>query len=423
LALVRAGEELQEVRLLLRQPHLAARRVAVGIISSWDSEPLGSVDFRAVLAAASERYPLIPNDASRPAEQLARLLWTQPHCVAVHEVVDAVLKADMHARWALVQLLVLRHDTQGVQAVQFLLSMDGFVDVMGPPADSVFDSYLQYSSVAEPERPLDLSALVQVFAGLLSHPGWTRQIAAFLQQLQQHGRLHGVAQAQVFASASELATAIVADCNTAVHQSISASASGESRRTLSCLAALLASFLTADDHSSLYRMLGSADPLVSVIGVVALTDCGRTVGADRIEVLARDLEALGPLFHGLDALGATELIPSQYRVPQLLAQADVVEWLSQESELGRSPDEIEPLGSWQLLDAEEGEPQGHAPTSDCGSAEVELIRFRMNDPHWSSGRGWMVGVAGAWTHSCYYAEDELTAEEHIASLQLAAGNW
>ena len=134
-----AGEELLEVRMLLRQPHLAARRVAVGIISSWDSESLDDLGFAAVLDAASERYPCIPNDSSKPSEQLAMLLWGQPHCVPVSAVVDCVLKADMYARWALIRLLVLRHDAQGVQAVEFLLSMDGFVDVMSPPVDSVFD--------------------------------------------------------------------------------------------------------------------------------------------------------------------------------------------------------------------------------------------------------------------------------------------
>ena len=423
LLLVLAGEELLEVRMLLRQPHLAARRVAVGIISSWDSESLDDLGFAAVLDAASERYPCIPNDSSKPSEQLAMLLWGQPHCVPVSAVVDCVLKADMYARWALIRLLVLRHDAQGVQAVEFLLSMDGFVDVMSPPVDSVFDPLLQYSSVAEHERPLDLSALAQVFAGLLIRPGWTRQVAAFLQQLQQHGRLYGTARAQVLASASTLATAIVADCNAAVGKTAAVASSTEVRRTLSSLAALLGSFLSVDDHSPLYRMLGSADPFVSVIGAVALTDCGLGVGSDRIEMLARDTETLGPLFRGLDALGAAELIPSQYRVPRLLAQADLVEWLRKESELGSAPDEIEPLGAWQLLDEGEGEQTGVASEADSVGDQVELFRFRMNAPHWSSGRGWMVGVGGAWTHSCYYAEDELTAEEHIANLQLAADNW
>ncbi|MCX6525428.1 MAG: hypothetical protein NTX58_11825, partial [Actinobacteria bacterium] len=102
---VLAGTELQELRSLLRQPHLAARRVAVGIISSWTADSLVGVDPLELLAAATERYPCIAHEASRPTEQLARLLWSQPRCVSTAAVVDSVLQADQHARWAMIRLL------------------------------------------------------------------------------------------------------------------------------------------------------------------------------------------------------------------------------------------------------------------------------------------------------------------------------
>ena len=398
-----AGTELQEVKSLLRQPHLAARRVAVGIISSWDADSLLGVDPLELLAAATERYPSIAHEASRPAEQLARLLWNRPHSVSTAAVVDSVLQADQPARWAMIRLLVLRQDSQGVQAVQFLLSMEGFVDVLTPPSYAVFDPLLQYSSAEGHEELLDLSALAKEFAGLLIRPGWTCQVAGFLQQVQQDGRLEGSARSQVLASASALASTIVANCNAASGHRTAVDSS-DALQTLTCLASLLASFHGADEHSPLYRMLGSADPLVSVIGVVALIDCGLSVGADRIEVLARDPRTLAPLFRELDALGASDFIPLHYRTSRNLALSELVEWLSEESELGRPPDEIEWLGTWQQED-------------------LELFRFRMSAPHWSCQRGWMIGVAGAWTHSCYFAEDEMTTAEHIENLQLAVENW
>jgi hypothetical protein len=376
----------------------------VGIISSWDSDSLIGFDPLELLAAATERYPCIANEASRPTEQLARLLWNRPHSVSTAAVVDSVLQADQHARWAMIRLLVLRQDSQGVQAVQFLLSMDGFVDVLTPPSYAVFDPLLQYSSAEGHEERLDLSTLAQVFAGLLIRPGWTCQIAAFLQQLQQDGRLEGSARRQVLASASALASTIVANSNAAIGYRTAVDSNADALHTLTCLARLLASFHRPDEHSPLYRMLGSADPLVSVIGVVALVDCGLRVGSDRIQVLARDPRTLAPLFRELDALGAAEIIPLHYRVPHKLALSELVEWLSDESELGRPPDEIEWLGTLQQED-------------------LELFRFRMSAPHWSCQRGWMIGVAGAWTHSCYFAEDELTTEEHIQNLQVAVENW
>lgn len=399
-----AETELSEVRLLLRQPHLAARRVAVGIISSWDADSLLSVDPLELLAAATERFPCIAHEASRPTEQLAKLLWSRPHSVSTAAVVDSVLQADQHARWAMIRLLVLRQDSQGVQAIQFLLSMDGFVDVLTPPSYAVFDPLLQYSSAEDHEHLLDLSALAQGFAELLIRPGWTCQIAAFLQQVQQGGRLDGTAGRQVLATASALASTIVADCNAAIGQRLAVESGADALQTLTCLASLLASFHRPGEHSPLYRMLGSADPLVSVIGVVALTDCGMKVGSDRIEMLARDPRTLSPLFHALDDLGEAGIIPLKYRTSRNLALSELVEWLSEESELGRPPDEIEWLGTWNEDD-------------------LELFRFRVSAPHWSYQRGWIVGVAGAWTHSCYFAVDEMTTEEHIHNLQLAVENW
>ncbi|CAB5037809.1 unannotated protein [freshwater metagenome] len=399
-----AGTELQELRSLLRQPHLAARRVAVGIISSWTADSLVGVDPLELLAAATERYPCIAREASRPTEQLARLLWSQPRCVSTAAVVDSVLQADQHARWAMIRLLVLRQDSQGVQAIQFLLSMDGFLDVLTPPSYAVFDPLLEHSAAQDHEQLLDLSALAQGFAELLIRPGWTCQIAAFLQQVQQAGRLDGAARCQVLASASSLASTIVANCNAVIGQRLSAESNADALQTLTCLASLLAAFHRPDEHSPLYRMLGSADPLVSVIGVVALTDCGMRVGADRIEMLARDPRTVSPLFRALDDLGAAEIIPLEYRTSRNLALSELVEWLSDESELGRPPDEIEWLGTWN-------------------EEELELFRFRMSAPHWSCQRGWMIGVAGAWTHSCYFAEDEMTTEEHIHNLELAVENW
>ncbi|GEM_PF-1676481 len=421
-----AAEELQEVRSLLKQPHVAARRVAVGIIATWRADLINQPSAQAILHAATGRYPCIINDANRPTELLVKLLWPHPHAVSAGAVVEAALEADLPARWALIQLLVLRHDAQGVQAVQFLLSIDGFVDLLSPPAASVFDSLLQHSAGEEHEQSLQLSSLASVFAGLLWRPGWTCEIAGFLQQLQQHDRLEGAAEAQVMAAASALASQVVGECNAAVGKPPAANSSDKARgslRSLRSLARLLVSCVSADAHSSLYVMLGSADPLVSVIGAVALVDCGLVVGSDRIEVLARDPQTLAALFRGLDALGAAELISAQHRVTERLARAELVEWLSQESELGRAPDEIEFLGTWQLLDESDAALLGDEAWRDDQHDEVELFRFRVGAPHWSFRRGWMVGVAGALTHSCYSAEDEFTAEQHLQNLQVAFGHW
>ncbi|MEX0768056.1 MAG: hypothetical protein WD029_06265 [Microthrixaceae bacterium] len=424
-----AAEELQEVRSLLLQPHVAARRVAVGIIASW---PVCSIDHRtaqAILEAATDRYPCIVNDAHRPTELFVKLLWGKPHAVSAGAVVEAAIQADLHARWALIQLLLLRHDAAGVQGVEFLMEIDGFVDLLSPPTSSIFALLLQCSAGDGDATVLNLSSLAAVFADLLWRPGWSSQTAQFLRQLHENNPLDGSTRVKVVAAASDLIMQIVPECNAAIGKPSQGISVIAARDSLAALAGLMASCAKTAEHDPLYVMLGSADPHVSVTAVVALVDCGLVVGADRIEMLARDPQTLSALFRGLDALGQAELIAAQYRMPQLLAQAELVEWLSQESELGRAPDEIESLGTWQLLDDSEpelssrrdflGEPDGE----DCEHADVELFRFRMCAPHWSCQRGWMIGVAGALTHSCYSAEDEFTSEQHLYNLQVACINW
>ncbi len=81
-------------------------------------------------------------------------------------------------------------------------------------------------------------------------------------------------------------------------------------------------------------------------------------------------------------------------------------WLAQVTELGRAPDEIEFLGERTM-----------------GAEAVHLFRFRMHAPHWSSARGWMIGAAGAFTYSCYAAEDECSLEEHVAEMRTTLADW
>jgi len=145
------------------------------------------------------------------------------------------------------------------------------------------------------------------------------------------------------------------------------------------------------------------------------------VGPDRFELLARDHATLATLFEGLDALGATCLIPERYLEPEALAQAALVRWLSGVTELGRAPDEIEPIASRHVR--VEGADDGLGGTTGVYDAEVHLFRFRMRAPHWSHARGWMVGAAGEWTYSCYAAEDEQTLDAHIESVRLAVEQW
>ena len=79
------------------------------------------------------------------------------------------------------------------------------------------------------------------------------------------------------------------------------------------------------------------------------------------------------------------------------------------TEFGRVPDEMEHLRTVaHPTDAEH---------------RLHLFRFRMHAPHWSAARGWMVGVGGTHTYTCYAAEDECSLAEHVTALLAALAEW
>jgi hypothetical protein len=410
------ADDVVELRSMLRRRDAVVRQVALATLSTWQADELDATAARAVLDAAGANYPSVPRDNSHPAELLARLLWPVPELVSVADVLRVYLVAGERARRAFLHLLALRGDDDALHGLEFLLGLDGPADLLPVPTSPVLDPVLAHP---------DVTRLVQMLLTLAPRRGWTWHVTAMFHHLLDADRLGVENRARIIGGLGPLVDATVDACDRlwqpAPRTGDDLDASRSDRERLGALVRLLVAMPDATAVRPLWRVLASADPRVSVLGAVALVRRGQHVAPDRFEVLARDPSTLHTLHTGLAALDATCLVPERYLEPEVLAASQLVTWLSGITELGRAPDEIEPVATRHVRI--EGADDGLGGNSGVYDAEVHLFRFRMRAPHWSHARGWMIGTAGEWTYSCYAAEDEQSLDGHIESVRLAASQW
>lgn len=90
------------------------------------------------------------------------------------------------------------------------------------------------------------------------------------------------------------------------------------------------------------------------------------------------------LFVELKALGRLDLFPSEFLNQHSFAEAELAQWLSFPTELGREPDEMEEMGTVEM------------PLEDGQVADLHVLRFRTVGDDWSAAKGWLAGVAGPY---------------------------
>jgi len=179
------------------------------------------------------------------------------------------------------------------------------------------------------------------------------------------------------------------------------------------VARLLDHFDGAYSQKPLLRMLASADPRVAALAAARLLAAEVVLPPERIALIARDPLARADLHDGLERRGALDALDGI--VDDLdVHEAMLARWLSEVTELGQPPDEIE------FITTRRGPSSPDRPGKD---ALVHLYRFRLHAPHWSSARGWMVGLSGPWTGSCYAAEDELDLDGHVEEIRASLAMW
>ncbi|HTN99384.1 MAG TPA: hypothetical protein VL068_01815 [Microthrixaceae bacterium] len=418
-------QAVSELRSLLTRNDAASRSLAVATLAGWSGEDIGVPEATSILEALCEQYPPVPTVSEQPVELFARLLWQRPKLLDADEVLRAFSLAGPAARTALLKLLILRDDNDGASALEFLFAPEGPHELLPPPSRALL------SSLVDDE---DMGHVVRTLTAIVRNPEWVEAVATLLELLRFEKRITLEESLPVLESLIAFGEGLIDDCDQLV--AVTGSRNGlnqdsefqsatdrlvSSRDRLSRVATLMVQF--DDEHSLglLRRMLSSADPNVSAIGAVGLVQRGEIVGNDRLEMIGRDGEALDRLTEGMTRIGATALIPKELRRSDIQARAHLIAWLSDPTELGRAPDEIEFIETRPLWIV--GADDGLGGSTRSYRTEVHLFRFRLNSPHWSFARGWMIGAAGEWTRSCYCAEDEMSLDDHIETIRVASSNW
>ncbi len=401
-------DDVAELRALLRRRDRAARQIGLALLRSWSVHDLGAIGSLAVLEASAGTYPSLPGDSEHPAEMLAQLLCQEPLSVPVADVVRVYVMAGERVRRALVHLLALRADDEGLDGLESILE----VDASAPPAP-VPTTELLAPLLDHPHRERVCGLLVDV----LVLPGWAWHAAGLLVQLERRSPSEPATRELLMRRVESAATSLIDACNRgALRDRRSGDPARGERESLMALMALVDELAEQDQRSTLGAMLGSSDPRVAAMGAVRMVARHEPVAPERLGLIARDPVARADLHDGLrsvDADGAATLDPVS------VAEGELVRWLSDVTELGRTPDEIEHVAT--------------VPARATGSAAVQstpmasepmhLFRFRMHAPHWSAARGWMIGAAGATAYSCYAAEDECAVPQHVTAILEALAEW
>lgn len=438
-------DEVESVRSRLRRSDEESRRAALAAIDGWDGRVVSPAAADSLLRAVTLAYPWVRNPRVDPASRLARALFAAPRAVDVHAVEAAYLVSGERVRRLLLHLLALRRDDDGVGSLVFLLGPDGPADLLPLPVAGML------APVLSAERAADL---VPVLVHLAGRTGWAWHAADLLEDLVVDGRVSGDQQRSIARGLAPVVASIVAACDRATLP-VPAQAKGADsadaadpagpdrlwvrvehpvgrvgrdqsradRFRLHSLVSLMGQLAPTVAEPVLRSVVASADPRVAAAGAVEMLSLGGSVAPDRLDLIARDPEARAELLDGLRRIGRLEDLAPRWRTAGARAEAELVRWLADDTELGRAPDEIEPVVVMAV---------GDHPDDGV----VHLFRFRMRSPHWSSARGWMIGAAGpfdgdgsevdgfdSFAVSVYAAEDDDDHDGHLDALLDSLGLW
>lgn len=441
-------DEVDEVLSLLGRDDPAARHLGLAMIDEWDPYDIAPDAADRVVASLDCALVPVGGAGSDPAEFLLEALWERPDLIDPDLVVSVFPKCRDRIRLRLVALLAMQGTDTGLDAIVALLGPAAAGDRVPQPRVSVLGPLIDH-----PDR----DRVIRLCLDLLDRSAWARLGAELLVEAAVTAPMNPDVLDDVVRRVQASAVALVDECDrVAVTHPRSGDLARSERRTLELLVSVID--LLADVESGppslWWRMLASADPRVATLGAVRLVRSGEPVAADRLRLLTRDPVARVGLHEGLagidDAFVPDELDQLRGYIDHVgVAEGRLVQWLSDPLELGREPDEIEFVATlWEReldprSDTDVSEARfsfGHDTSDDAlGLSDdvsdgegpdgpqmepVQLFRFRLHAPHWSSARGWMIGASSSsLASSCYRAEDELDRAGHVHAIREALADW
>jgi hypothetical protein len=151
------------------------------------------------------------------------------------------------------------------------------------------------------------------------------------------------------------------------------------------VAALLSLLRYLPAESAEPRLRGAAklrDPALALAAVSSLVASAHEVDPDTLYRIAETPETRAGLWDVLSSHERLDRFPPYHASAELLAEAGLVQWLTQPNELGRAPDEI-------VLEKK-------IRTGLLHKTDYFVFRFRTLPPHVLAEDGWMYGVAGPY---------------------------
>lgn len=198
----------------------------------------------------------------------------------------------------------------------------------------------------------------------------------------------------------------------------------ENRTLAALLLDLLGFFSGPETEAALRRALEFPDSRLKCFAATSLIRRGQEVPRNSLVSIAASPEMRICLYSYLRSLEKAALFPEQYYNQAAFAEADMVNWLSFPSELGRVPDEIQLTN---VISADAGPPHG--------VLDWYLFRFRCLETE-GTADAWLAGVSGPFlrknapttegggdTFSSFVEWDTKTPEEHVGDIRHLLEQW
>ena len=156
---------------------------------------------------------------------------------------------------------------------------------------------------------------------------------------------------------------------------------------------------------------------IAAFAVASLLRRGEAIDAALFDRIAADPASRGVFYELVAPLGASGRIPARWRTRDAFAEAEMIGWLLHPSELGRCPDALEKMATFEST--QEGKP-----------VVLYVWRFRVGDEPWKASVSGPYPAAppegplhGPQTFSRFEDWDSATAEEHALAVLETLGEW
>ncbi len=366
-------------------------------------QAIAAIDF-----ATDPALPRPENHWEDASADLLQLLWNQPYPELVPRVVQVYGGARNALRLSLLTLVASASTREAAEAVAALVGEHGFPDVTFPRLFSELNGLLDHADVLFPvifERAGELQ--VDVGNILLAALAEDRLPASTIDELAPHALRSlesAIEQARPFQRAEGIEWRFEEEY-------------AQARSEAGFFADLMGTIKAKEAIPLLRAALELHDPWIKLFAATSLLRLEGDVKSSMIESIAACHETRAILFSLLDRLGQLGSFPAEQATLDAFAAADMVEWLKFPTELGREPESIEKMATFETEDA-------------SGTLVLYVWRFIGHEDEWVAATSGMYEkegvpgpVQGSATFSRFEPWDDKDAEGHAQAILDTLESW